>query len=325
MTHEHEKNKMHGHHAHDDHHHHHGHHVRGRKLLWVTLLNFSITIVQIIGGVLSNSLSLISDAIHNLGDSSAIFIAFLAGKHAEKQPDERKTFGYKRIEILAALFNAVVLIAICIYLFFEAYERFVTPEPIKGKVMLFVAVFGLMANLISVVVLHKDKSHNLNVRAAYLHLLGDTLSSVAVIVGGVAIWIWELYWLDPLITVLVGVYIIRHTWSIVRQTVNILMQATPDGIDVNMLKRKVEEFSEVENMHHLHIWRMDDEHIHLEAHINLCEDRMLSDVQQIRRHLEAMLSEEFGIGHVTLQFEYKGCHGEDGLIHQRTPACSAHT
>lgn len=321
------KNKMHeehghGHHTHD--HHHHVHHVRGRKLLWVTLLNFSITIVQIIGGVLSNSLSLISDAIHNLGDSSAIFIAFLAGKHAEKRPDERKTFGYKRIEILAALFNAVVLIAICIYLFFEAYQRFVTPEPIKGKVMLIVAVFGLLANLISVVVLHKDKSHNLNVRAAYLHLLGDTLSSVAVIAGGVAIWIWDLYWLDPLITVLVGLYIIRHTWSIVRQTVNILMQATPDGIDINMLKRRVEAFSEVENMHHLHIWRMDDEHIHLEAHINLCEDCMLSDMQQIRGHIEAMLSEEFGIGHVTLQIEYKGCQGEDGLIHQRTPICSAH-
>lgn len=321
------KNKMHeehghGHHTHD--HHHHVHHVRGRKLLWVTLLNFSITIVQIIGGVLSNSLSLISDAIHNLGDSSAIFIAFLAGKHAEKRPDERKTFGYKRIEILAALFNAVVLIAICIYLFFEAYQRFVTPEPIKGKVMLIVAVFGLLANLISVVVLHKDKSHNLNVRAAYLHLLGDTLSSVAVIAGGVAIWIWDLYWLDPLITVLVGLYIIRHTWSIVRQTVNILMQATPDGIDINMLKRRVEAFSEVENMHHLHIWRMDDEHIHLEAHINLCEDCMLSDMQQIRGHIEAMLSEEFGIGHVTLQIEYKGCQGEDGSIHQRTPICSAH-
>ena len=321
------KNKMHeehghGHHTHD--HHHHVHHVRGRKLLWVTLLNFSITIVQIIGGVLSNSLSLISDAIHNLGDSSAIFIAFLAGKHAEKRPDERKTFGYKRIEILAALFNAVVLIAICIYLFFEAYQRFVTPEPIKGKVMLIVAVFGLLANLISVVVLHKDKSHNLNVRAAYLHLLGDTLSSVAVIAGGVAIWIWDLYWLDPLITVLVGLYIIRHTWSIVRQTVNILMQATPDGIDINMLKRRVEAFSEVENMHHLHIWRIDDEHIHLEAHINLCEDCMLSDMQQIRGHIEAMLSEEFGIGHVTLQIEYKGCQGEDGLIHQRTPICSAH-
>ncbi|MDO4704008.1 cation diffusion facilitator family transporter [Tannerella sp.] len=324
MKHSHEvKSEIHGHHTHD-HHHHHAHHVRGRKLLWVTLLNFSITIVQVVGGVFSNSLSLISDAIHNLGDSSAIFIAFLAGKHAEKQPDERKTFGYKRIEILAALFNAVVLIAICIYLFFEAYQRFMEPEPIKGKVMLIVAVFGLLANLISVVVLHKDKSHNLNVRAAYLHLLGDTLSSVAVIAGGIAIWIWNLYWLDPLITVLVGLYIIRHTWSIVQETVNILMQATPDGIDINMLKRKIEEFPEVENMHHLHVWRMDDEHVHLEAHVNIRTDCVLSAVQPVRQRIERMLLESFGINHITLQIEYKGCQGEDGLIHQRTPICSAH-
>lgn len=328
MIHDHEtKNEMrthhgHGHHTHD--HHHHAHHVRGRKLLWVTLLNFSITIVQIIGGVLSNSLSLISDAIHNLGDSSAIFIAFLAGKHAEKQPDERKTFGYKRIEILAALFNAVVLIAICIYLVFEAYQRFMTPEPIKGKVMLIVAIFGLLANLISAVVLHKDKSHNLNVRAAYLHLLGDTLSSVAVIAGGIAIWIWELYWLDPFITVLVGIYIIRHTWSIVRQTVNILMQATPDGIDVNTVKRRVEELPEVENMHHLHIWRMDDDHVHLEAHVNIRTDCVLSAVQPVRKRIERMLFESFGINHVTLQIEYKGCQGEDGLIHQSERVHTTH-
>ena len=121
-------------HGHHHHHHHHADDMKGAKLLWATFLNFSITIVQIIGGIVSNSLSLISDAIHNLGDSSAIFIAFLAGKRARKQPDEKKTFGYKRTEILAALFNAIVLIAICIYLFFEAYQRFVNPEPIKGNV-----------------------------------------------------------------------------------------------------------------------------------------------------------------------------------------------
>lgn len=321
MTHQHEINEeQHDHHNHEhhghDHHHHHHHNVRGRKLLWVTLLNFSITVVQIIGGIFSNSLSLISDAIHNLGDSSAIFIAFLAGKHAEKQPDVRKTFGYKRTEILAALFNAVVLIAICIYLFFEAYQRFMTPEPIKGKVMLIVAVFGLLANLISVVVLHKDKSHNLNVRAAYLHLLGDTLSSVAVIAGGIAIWLWDMYWLDPLITVLVGLYIIRHTWTIVQQTVNILMQATPEGMDINLLKQRVEAFPEVENIHHLHIWRMDDEHIHLEAHVNICTNMHLSDVQKVRMRIEEILMQEFGIGHITLQLEYKGCDGEDELIHK---------
>ena len=208
--HDHDCDHAHGHgHAH---HHHHGADMKGHKLLWATALNFSITLVQIVGGLVSNSLSLLSDAVHNLGDSSAIFIAFLAGRHAEKCPDLRKTFGYKRSEILAALFNAVALIVICVFLFVEAYERFRNPEPIRGAVMLIVATFGLLANLIAVVMLHRDREHNLNIRAAYLHLLGDTLSSVAVILGGIAIWIWKLYWLDPLITVAVGVYIIWHTW-----------------------------------------------------------------------------------------------------------------
>lgn len=295
-------------------HHHHHDDVRGRKLLWATFLNFSITIVQIVGGIVSNSLSLISDAIHNLGDSSAIFIAFLAGRYARKQPDARKIFGYKRTEILAALFNAIVLIAICLYLFVEAYHRFMNPEPIRGNVMLIVAVFGLLANLISVVILHRDKSHNLNIRAAYLHLLGDTLSSVAVILGGVAIWIWNIYWIDPLITVLVGVYIIYHTWGIVRQTADILMQATPEGIDIDALQKATETFPEVENMHHLHIWKLDDEHIHLEAHVNILENLPIAEVQCVRENIEKMLKEDFGISHVTLQIEYKGCHGDDKLI-----------
>ncbi|MDD4800829.1 MAG: cation diffusion facilitator family transporter [Proteiniphilum sp.] len=301
---------------HDLHPHPHNHatHMHGKKLLWVTLLNFSITIVQIIGGIISHSLSLISDAIHNLGDSSAVFIAFLAGKRAEKVPDEQKTFGYKRVEILAALFNAVVLIAICVYLFFEAYERFHHPEPINGMVMLIVAVFGLLANLISVGVLHKEKSHNLNVRAAYLHLLGDTLSSVAVIAGGVAILLWKLYWLDPLVTVLVGIYIIYHTWGVVRQTVDILMQATPYNINIRDLKEKVEKLPEVENMHHLHVWQLDDEHVHLEAHVNICENLPLSDVQHVRQKIERLLAREYCISHVTLQMEYKGCSGDNELI-----------
>lgn len=156
--------------SHEHGHHHHTNDLQGKRLLYTTLLNLSITIVQIVGGVISNSLSLLSDALHNLGDSSAIFIAFLAGKRSKKLPDEKNTFGYKRIEILAALFNAVVLIAICLFLFFEAYKRFVHPEEIKGKLMLFIAIFGLLANLASVLILQKDKSHNLNVRAAYMHL-----------------------------------------------------------------------------------------------------------------------------------------------------------
>jgi len=300
------------------HNHTHAENVRGKKLLWVTLLNFSISLVQVAGGIISNSLSLISDAIHNLGDTSAIFIAFLAGKHADKRPDARKTFGYKRTEILAALFNAVVLIAICIFLFVEAYERFRNPQAIKGGIMLSVAIFGLIANLISVLVLQKEKSHNLNIRAAYLHLLGDTLSSVAVIAGGIAILVWQIYWLDPLVTVAVGVYIIYHTWDVVRQTVDILMQATPRHIDIQEIKQSVEALPQVENIHHLHIWQMDDEHIHLEAHLNISQDLSLSKAQTVRHDVETLLKDKFGISHITLQIEYKGCKDNNDLIVNRS-------
>lgn len=306
-----------------DEHHHHGHHhhhhdtenMSTQKLLWVTLLNFSITLVQVVGGIVSNSLSLLSDALHNLGDSSAIFIAFLAGKRSKKSPDVAHTFGYKRIEILAALFNGVVLIAICIYLFFEAYERFINPEPIKGLTMLIVASFGLLANLISVVVLSKDKEHNLNVKAAYLHLMGDTLSSVAVILGGIAIWQWKIYWIDPVITVFVGIYIIYHTWAVVKQTVDILMQSTPENINVEDVKNTVESIFGIADIHHLHIWKLDDKRIHLESHVNLKDNVNMVEMMDIRRKIEHLLKEKFNISHITLQIGYKCCEGETKLIH----------
>ncbi len=315
----------HHHHSHHDHdHHHHGHHhhhhhhdvsaMSNKKLLWVTLLNLSITIVQVIGGFVSNSLSLLSDALHNLGDSSAIFIAFLAGKRSKKKADARRTFGYKRVEILAALFNAVVLIAICLFLFVEAYERWVNPQPIKGLIMLIVATFGLLANLISVVVLNDSKEHNLNVKAAYLHLLGDTLSSVAVILGGLAIWLWDIVWIDPLITILVGVYIIYHTWGIVKQTVDILMQSTPDHINIEAIKKEVEKISKVGNIHHIHVWRLDDTQTHLEAHINITENINMKEMMLVKQEVEHLLKDKFKINHITLQMGYDCCSGNNALI-----------
>ncbi len=305
------------HHLHHGHHHHHHHDMSGvsnRKLLWVTLLNFSITLVQIVGGLISNSLSLLSDALHNLGDSSAIFIAFLAGKQSQKPPDKQHTFGYKRVEILAALFNAVVLIAICIYLFFEAYKRFVNPEPIKGLIMVIIAIFGLLANLISVIILNKDKNHNLNVKSAYLHLMGDTLSSFAVIIGGIAIWQWQIYWIDPVITVLVSLYIIYHTWGVVKQSVDILMQSTPAEINLDAIKNHVETIKDIDNIHHVHAWRLDDREIHLEAHINLKNNIDMIKMMAVRKQVEDLLKENFHISHTTLQFGYNCCEGDNLLI-----------
>ena len=295
-------------------HEHHQHDLHGRKLLWTVLLNLSITIVQVVGGLISNSLSLLSDALHNLGDSSAIFIAFVAGKKSSKKPDENNTFGYQRIEILAALFNAVVLIAICLFLFFEAYQRFVHPETINGSLMLIVASFGLLANLASVIILHKDKSHNLNIRAAYMHLLGDTLSSVAVIAGGAAIWLWNICWIDPLITVFVGVYIIWHTWGIVKETVDILMQSTPHNIDLANIKLQIEKIEEVDNIHHVHVWKLSDSQIHLEAHLNLKNNIDMVTMMNVRERTERLLHQKFDIQHVTLQVGYNCCKGNKSLI-----------
>ncbi|HIP47593.1 MAG TPA: cation transporter [Lutibacter sp.] len=301
-------------HHHHHHHHHHETNLQGKKLLWGTLFNFAITVVQIIGGIISNSLSLISDALHNLGDASAIFIAFLAGKHSRKPANEHRTFGYKRIEILAALFNSVVLIAISIYLFFEAFQRFITPEPIKGKIMFIVAIFGLLANLISVLVLNKDKNHNLNIKAAYLHLMGDTLSSVAVILGGIGIWFYQIYWLDPLITVAVSMFIIYHTWGVVKQTVDILMQTTPSNINIDEIKSKVEKTTEIENIHHVHLWKLDDKQTHFEAHINLKNNIDMEKMMLIKQKVEHILKHHFKIQHITLQMEYDTCADNNELI-----------
>jgi len=295
--------------------HHHHPQFSGQKLFWVSMLNLTITAVQIIGGIISNSLSLVSDAIHNLGDSSAIFIAFLAGKHSKKQADEHCTFGYKRIEILAALLNASVLIGICLFLFFEAYQRFLNPEPIKGQVMFIVAIFGLMANLISVLVLNKDKDHNLNTKAAYLHLMGDTLSSVAVIVGGLAIWLYNIYWIDPLITTLVGIYIIYHTWGIIKQTFDILMQSTPEDLHLKTIKTEVERINGIADIHHMHAWKLDDNQTHLEAHINVEANMNMVEMMHIKKLATQLLHEKFFVKHITLQMEYNACINHKQLIH----------
>ncbi|TAJ09292.1 cation transporter [Marinilabiliaceae bacterium JC017] len=292
--------------------------MHGKKLLWVTLLNLSITLVQLVGGVISNSLALLSDALHNLGDSSAIFIAFIANKIGRRNASDKNTFGYKRFEIVAAFFNAIVLIAICIFLFYEAYRRFMNPEPIKGMVMLWVAGFGLVANLLSVLVLQKEKEHNLNMKAAYLHLLGDTLSSVAVIAGGVFMVVYQVYWIDPLITVLVGVYIIYHTWHVLKESFDILMQGTPPGIKLGEIQESLEQLAEIKDIHHVHVWRLGDSQLFFEGHVNISNDLPVSASQRLIKRIEAILKEEFSFSHVTLQMEYNGCQANNGLIYRNT-------
>jgi len=304
----------HGEHQHGAGHHHHGHShshaykdMTGKRLLQTSLLNIIFTLVEIVGGIISNSLSLLSDALHNLADSSAIFVAYIAHLISKRKPTAHKTFGFRRFEILAAFLNSVLLIGICLYLFVEAYRRFVNPEPIKGLVMLIVAVLGLLANLASVFILQRDKSKNLNVKAAYLHLMGDTLSSVAVIIGGIFIWLFEIYWLDPVITVAVSIYIIWHTWHVLKESLDILMQGTPPGIEIEDIKAFMETDPRIRNVHHIHLWRLDDQRLHLEAHVIVVKDIMVSEAGKLRDEWVDRLQDKFGITHTTLQIEYDTC------------------
>lgn len=306
----HKEDKTHQHH----HHHHYGDNIQGKKLLIVILLNFIITVVEIIGGILSNSLSLISDAIHNLGDTMGLVLAYIANKISKRQADMKYTFGYKRAEILAAFINAIILIIICLFLFKEAYERYMNPAPIKGLLMFGVAIIGLIANWISVLLLQKDKNKNINIRAAYLHLMGDTLSSIAVIIGGIAIWIFNISWIDPLITILISIYIIYHTWNILQQSIDILMQGVPKNININSIIIAMQQIPYISNVHHLHIWQLNENQIHLEAHINIKENIDMKQMMLVREQTIKLLKEEFAINHVTLQMGYNCCNGSQDII-----------
>ncbi|MFO7655898.1 MAG: cation diffusion facilitator family transporter [Bacteroidales bacterium] len=300
-----------------EHTHHHTHHgIKASNLVITMVLNLVITIAEVIGGLLSNSLALLSDALHNLGDTTAIFIAYIAHRISHRKNSPEKTFGYKRVEILAALLNAVVLLAIIIYLFFEAVNRLQNPEPVKGGIMLAVAVIGLIANLISVLLLRNDSAKNINVKAAYLHLLGDTISSVAVVAGALFIYFFEIIWIDAVITILVGIYLIKETFSVIRQAVDILMQAKPRRLDLDKVKKELEKLPEVDNIHHVHAWNLTDNDIHFECHLDLKDDLRISQTDKIKDVIYEILLNKFNITHVTIQYEFNCCDNKE-MIHSR--------
>jgi len=298
---------------------HHSNHVQDhaeKNLLISTLLNLIVSVAEIIGGLVSNSLALISDALHNLGDTSALFIAYIANLISKRNRNLKKTFGYKRIEILAALFNAIVLAVIIIYLFIEAIHRLSNPEPIKGLIMFVVAVIGFLANLFSVVLLKRNAGSSINIRAAYLHLLGDTISSVIVIITAVLIYFFKLYWIDPVVTFLLGIYLLWETYLILREAVDILMQSTPHGLDLSEVKASLEAIPEIDNIHHVHAWNLNDQDIHFECHIDLNSDFKISETDTIQQLVREILLNKFNINHVTVQYEYNCC-ADKNMIHSR--------
>ena len=282
-----------------------------RKLIFVISLNFIIAITEVVGGLISNSLALISDSLHNLSDAGAILLSYIAIKISGKAHTLKRTFGYRRIQIIVALFNASVIILVSLFLFREAYERFINPSPVRGGIMFIVAIIGLVANAVSVILLKSGTKDNINIKSAYLHLLIDTLSSVAVVVGGIVIYFYNIYWIDPLLTAIIGIYVIKEGFLIIKEAYNILMQSTPANINLIDIKSSLEDIKEVSNLHHVHVWQLDEKNIFFEGHIDLVENFTVKEIEIIQKKIKEILYRKYDINHVTIQAEFDSCHKKE--------------
>jgi cobalt-zinc-cadmium efflux system protein len=264
---------------------------------------------EVIGGLVTGSLALLADAAHMLSDNIALGLALFAFWLAAKPPTPNRSFGYNRAEILAALFNGITIVAVSIWIFYEAYNRFQDPPEVLGGWMMVVAVIGLVVNLAGMLILTRSAGENLNMQGALRHVLADLLGSIGVIAAALIILVTGWSYADPLISVFIGVLILFSSWKLLRESVNILLESSPPGIDAEEIGQKMVGVDGVEEVHDLHVWMVTSGFPALSAHVLVGKD---DDCHQKRRDLEMLLDGEFGIDHTTLQVDHVGDHEAGG-------------
>lgn len=285
--------------------HNHGTQSMGDKRLAIAVaVNILLTLAQVVGGIVSGSLSLIADALHNLSDAASLGIALFARKIGRKPPDALKTFGYKRAEIIAALINLITLIIIGLYLVYEAAWRLAEPEEIEGWTVVIVASVALVIDFITAILTYAMSKHSVNIKAAFLHNVSDALASVSVIIAGTLILLYDWYWVDTLLTLVIAAYVLWQGFTMLPKTIHLLMEGTPHGLSIEEVIAVMEADEDVENVHHVHIWQLDEHRNALEAHV-VCQLERLADVEAIKVRLKALLSRKFDVGHSTLEFEHE--------------------
>ncbi len=288
--------------------HNHSHeHISGRKLVWAIIVNSIITLAEFVAGIMSGYLALLADAVHNLSDVAALVLAWLGVKGSQLPATKRSTYGYKRIEVMTALLSAVSLVVIAIYIFVEAYDRFLNPVELKYPVLfLSVAVVGLLGNIFSVIFLSSEKGKSLNMKAAFLHMTYDAVSSVAVIAGAIVIMYTGWSWLDALLSAAIGLMILWSSYLVIKEAVWILLEGVPDSVDFDEICRAIKHSEKVNDVHDLHVWSLSSHDIALSCHVAV-EDSDYTDGPKIIRQLTKMLDDKFHIGHVTIQLEMQDC------------------
>jgi cobalt-zinc-cadmium efflux system protein len=295
----------HGGHSHGGGGHSHGQGANKKALAIVLALTTTYMFAEVIGGLLTGSLALLADAAHMLSDNIALGLALFAFWLAAKPPTPNRSFGYKRAEILAALFNGVTIVAISIWIFYEAYQRFQDPPEILGSWMMVVAVIGLVVNLAGTFILTRSAGENLNMQGALRHVLADLLGSIGVIAAALVILLTGYRIADPIISVFIGVLVLFSSWKLLRDSVSILLESSPPGIDAEQVGKKMADVGGVEEVHDLHIWMVTSGFPALAAHVLVGKN---DDCHQKRRDLEEMLAREFEIEHTTLQVDHVGDH-----------------
>ncbi|MCF8999042.1 cation diffusion facilitator family transporter [Acinetobacter nectaris] len=294
------------------HDHHHAIDIEGNanKLKIALILSIVFLVIEVVAGFVTQSLALLSDVAHMFTDVAALAIALAAIKIGKLPADNKRTFGYQRFEILAALFNALMLFVVAIYILYEAYLRFTQPPEVHSIGMLIIAILGLVINLTSMKILVSGASHNLNIKSAYLEVLSDAVGSLGVIIGAIIIYWTNWAWVDTAVAILIGIWVIPRTWILLKQSLNILLEGVPDEIDVEALRQSLLKIDGVEGIHQLKIWAITSKNIHLTAHVFVPHKE---DRTGLYREAVEMLSHQYGITEITLQIEE-----DEHLNHEHT-------
>ena len=286
-----------------EHHHHHLAPESDRGLLVAVGINILLTLAQVVGGIISGSLSLIADALHNLSDAASLGIALFARKISRRPADESKSFGYQRAEVIAALINLTLLITVSLYLIYEAVWRIVEPQVVAGLIIVLVAGVALIIDIITALITYRLSKSSMNMKAAFLHNLSDALTSIGVIIAGALILLYEWYWVDTLLTFLIAGFVLWQGMIMLPKTIHLLMEGTPENLSSAEIKSSMEEVRDVQDVHHIHIWNLDEHRIALEAHVVVTANE-LQEVEGIKENLKRVLKDKFKITHSTLEFEH---------------------
>ena len=293
-----------------DHSHNHAAGANSRMLAIALVLTTTFLIAELIGSFVFNSLALLSDAAHMFTDSAALAIALAAVKIGQRPADDARTFGYRRFEILAAAFNALLLFAVAAYVLYEGIKRFFEPTEVQSTGMLIVAAVGLAINFIAMKLLSAGKEHSLNVKGAYLEVWADMLGSIGVIVGAGVIMLTGWQWVDPLVAIGIGLWVLPRTWILLKDTTQILLEGVPRGIDLAQLRAAIAATPGVAGVHDLHVWSLTSNDHSLSTHVELAEG---ADFEAVRTAVAAKLQEDYHIDHATIQVEREACEDAPGL------------